>query len=92
MHLCACVCLLFQALMQLQAEIDNANQLVKSRGEDKVIDIALFMKTTKQLETVADSVSSWVAEGSPVALAAKQLISNLHVKAWRSITAKSTQI
>ena len=80
-NLCILVCLLFQALAQLQAEIDHAAQLVNSSGEDKAIDVDEFMKATKQLETALGNVQSGVAAVLPAVLAAKQLISDLKVNA-----------
>ena len=79
-------------LIQLQHEIDNASQLVKSNGEANRIDIDVCTKKAQHLEAIIETAKmSGVATGSPVAVAAKQLISNLNVKARCCMTVKHTK-
>ena len=74
-----------QALTQLQAEIDNATQLVKSSSEHNAIDLETSRNGSQRLETallpVRSLVTSEGAAGSPVVVAARKLISDLDVRA-----------
>ena len=71
-----------QALTQLQAEIDNAMQLVKSSSEHNAIDLETSTAAKKRLETALRSLPpSEGAAGSPVVVAARKLISDLDVRA-----------
>ena len=55
---------------------------MESSGEGKQIDVGVCTKAMQQLETTLGTVAiTGLAEGAPVAGAAKQLISNLNVKA-----------
>ena len=71
-----------QALTQLQAEIDNATQLVKSSSEQTAIDLETSTAAKKRLETALRSLPpSEGAADSPVVVAARQLLSDLDVRA-----------
>ena len=85
-HASTCLCTLTlvpcQALTQLQAEIDNAMQLVKSSSEHNAIDLGKSTAARKRLETALRSLPpSEGAAGSPVVVAAFKLISDLDVRA-----------
>ena len=55
---------------------------MESSSEDERFDVHMYTKVKQQLETVLQTAAvSGLVEGSPVALAANQLISNLNVKA-----------
>ena len=74
-----------QALTQLQAEIDNAKQLVKSSSEHNAIDLETSRNGSQRLETALRSLRSLPpsegAADSPVVVAARQLLSDLDVRA-----------
>ena len=64
----------------MKFEIENARELVESSGKRKRLNVGAYTKTMQQLDTkLGAAVASGLAAGSPVALAAKQLISNLNV-------------
>ena len=71
-----------QALTQLQAEIDNAKQLVKSSREHNAIDLETSRNGSQRLETALRSLPpSEGAADSPVLVAAFKLLSDLDVRA-----------
>ena len=73
--------LFFQALTQLQAEVDEATQLVNSIISGKATDADALAKLKERLETARRTAeASVVAEELPVSGAASRLISNLNVK------------
>ena len=79
--------MVFQALTQLQAEVDDASQLVDSIFLGKAIDVDASTKVKERLETALRTAEASVdAEELPVAVAVSRLISNLNVKSRRSIT------
>ena len=72
----------YQALTQLQAEIDNAKQLVKSSSEHNAIDLETSRNGSQRLETALRSLTTSERHaGSPVVVAAFKLISDLDVRA-----------
>ena len=84
-HLCTVLISPCYDLTQLQVEIDNATQLVKSSGEGNRIDVDACNKARQQLETKLGLVTAAdLAEDSPVGAVAEQLISNLKVQAFVS--------
>ena len=83
-------CLLFQALTQLQAEIEGAQQLLNSIVSAKATSIDASTKANKaktRLENALGTVTvSGLVARSPVAVTAKQLISDLDVTACYACT------
>ena len=64
----------------MQSEIDDASELMASNGERDRIDVGAYTKAMQQLETTLRTAEgSGLSEGSPVALVAKELISDLNV-------------
>ena len=64
----------------MQSEVADATELVASSGEGNRIDVGAYTKTMQQLDTkLGAAAGSGLAAGSPFALEAKELISNLNV-------------